>query len=161
MGPTRLLLRPSTAGEGCRAWRLSCLGPTPKRITRQLRGRHEGPEEVAPGPGLVRRRALEGFKTFNFQWGRRVLGQGRWSCDQRGWDRGDADLLSPRSHACNEAATGFDRPPLDPTYSPPRGMRLPAYIDDFLPVHNLAAWKTWDSISGSARTGVREGGGGG
>lgn len=85
----------------------------------------------------------ETLKTFNFRWGRRVLGQGAVVLlISDGWDRGDAELLrteiSRLQRSCsrliwlNPLLGGEQYEPLT------RGMRtaLP-YVDDFLPVHNL------------------------
>jgi len=87
----------------------------------------------------------EALKTFNFEWSRRVLGQGAVVLlISDGWDRGDAGLLqteiSRLQRSChrliwlNPLLGGEQYEPLT------RGMRtaLP-YIDDFLPVHNLAS----------------------
>lgn len=87
----------------------------------------------------------EALKEFNFDWGRRVLGQGAVVLlISDGWDRGEAELLrteiSRLQRSCyrliwlNPLLGGEQYEPLT------RGMRtaLP-YIDDFLPVHNLAS----------------------
>jgi uncharacterized protein with von Willebrand factor type A (vWA) domain len=85
----------------------------------------------------------ESLKTFNYEWGRRVLGQGAIVLlISDGWDRGDIDLLRRELDrlqlSCHRLIwlnplLGSD------TYEPlTRGIQaaLP-YIDDFLPVHNL------------------------
>lgn len=85
------------------------------------------------------------LKEFNFEWGRRVLGRGAivlFISD--GWDRGDIPLLAKEmarlQHNCHRLI--WLNPLLgSPEYEPlTRGMQaaLP-YIDDFLPVHNLAS----------------------
>ena len=87
----------------------------------------------------------DSLKTFNFQWGRRVLGRGAVVLlISDGWDRGDPDLLSvemKRLHLnchrliwLNPLLGASDYEPLT------RGMQaaLPQ-VDDFLPVHNLAS----------------------
>jgi uncharacterized protein with von Willebrand factor type A (vWA) domain len=87
----------------------------------------------------------ESLKTFNFDWGRRVLGRGAVVLIiSDGWDRGDVELLAHEmarlQRNCHRliwlnpllGATGYE--PLT------RGIQaaLP-HIDDFLPVHNLAS----------------------
>ena len=87
----------------------------------------------------------QAVKDFNFNWGRRVLG-GRAVVllISDGWDRGDPDLLQQEmarlSRSCYRLI--WLNPLLgSPDYQPlTRGMQaaLP-YVDDFLPVHNLAS----------------------
>jgi uncharacterized protein with von Willebrand factor type A (vWA) domain len=85
------------------------------------------------------------LKDFNFHWGRRVLGRGAVVLlISDGWDRGDAGLLSDElgrlQRSChrlvwlNPLLGSSDYEPLT------RGMQaaLP-FIDDFMPVHNLAS----------------------
>jgi uncharacterized protein with von Willebrand factor type A (vWA) domain len=87
----------------------------------------------------------ESLKAFNFEWGRRVLGRGAVVLViSDGWDRGDVDLLEREmarlKRNChrliwlNPLLGSQDYEPLT------RGIQaaLP-YIDDFLPVHNLAS----------------------
>lgn len=87
----------------------------------------------------------EALKTFNYQWGRRVLGQGAIVLIiSDGWDRGDITLLDreikrlqlscQRLIWLNPLIGSRDYQPLV------RGIQtvLP-HIDDFLPVHNLHA----------------------
>jgi uncharacterized protein with von Willebrand factor type A (vWA) domain len=119
------------------------------RITRQLRER-----DVDQALLLVSRqvpdwsggtRIGEALKTFNFVWGRRVLGQGAVVLlISDGWDRGDVGLLKKEiarlQRSCyrliwlNPLLGSHEYEPLT------RGMQaaLP-YVDDFLPVHNLAS----------------------
>jgi len=87
----------------------------------------------------------ESLKTFNFEWGRRVLGRGAVVLIiSDGWDRGDADLLKREmarlKRNCHRLI--WLNPLLGaPDYEPlTRGIQaaLP-HIDDFLPVHNLAS----------------------
>jgi len=87
----------------------------------------------------------ESLKTFNFEWGRRVLGHGAVVLIiSDGWDRGDADLLKGEmvrlKRNCNRLI--WLNPLLGAAdYEPlTRGIQaaLP-YIDHFLPVHNLAS----------------------
>lgn len=87
----------------------------------------------------------DALKTFNYEWGRRVLGQGAIVLIiSDGWDRGDIDLLR---HEMNRLQLSSQRliwlNPLlgSENYEPlTRGIQaaLP-YIDDFLPVHNLVS----------------------
>jgi uncharacterized protein with von Willebrand factor type A (vWA) domain len=118
-------------------------------ISRQLRGR-----DVDQALNQVARlvpdwsggtRIGEALKTFNFSWGRRVLGQGAVVLlISDGWDRGDVDLL--HSEIIRLQRSCYRLIWLNPLlgseqYEPlARGMQtaLP-YIDDFLPVHNLAS----------------------
>jgi uncharacterized protein with von Willebrand factor type A (vWA) domain len=87
----------------------------------------------------------EALKSFNFDWTRRVLGQGAIVLlISDGWDRGDVALLREEiarlQRSCyrliwlNPLLGSTDYEPLT------RGMQtaLP-FIDDFLPVHNLAS----------------------
>jgi len=87
----------------------------------------------------------ESLKYFNFEWGRRVLGRGAVVLMiSDGWDRGDSELLNREmarlKRSCqrviwlNPLLGASDYEPLT------RGIQaaLP-YIDDFLPVHNLAS----------------------
>lgn len=87
----------------------------------------------------------ETLKEFNFRWGRRVLGRGAVVLVvSDGWDRGDPDLLvremarlqasAHRVIWLNPLLGAADYAPLA------RGIReaLP-YVDDFLPVHDLAS----------------------
>lgn len=87
----------------------------------------------------------ESLKTFNFEWGRRVLGRGAVVLMiSDGWDRGDPDLLRREmarlKRNCHRLI--WLNPLLGaPDYEPlTRGIQaaLP-YIDNFLPVHNLAS----------------------
>lgn len=119
------------------------------RITRQLRRRNiddalrEASLVVHDWAGGTR--IGEALKTFNYNWARRVLGQGAIVIIiSDGWDRGDVALLAremDRLHrSChrliwlNPLLGAADYQPLV------RGIQaaLP-YIDDFLPVHNLAS----------------------
>ncbi len=119
------------------------------RITRPLAGRdveaalREVARAVPDWSGGTR--IGEALKTFNFEWGRRVLGHGAVVLlISDGWDRGEVDLLHREmarlQRSChrliwlNPLLGSQDYEPLT------RGMQtaLP-YIDDFLPVHNLAS----------------------
>jgi uncharacterized protein with von Willebrand factor type A (vWA) domain len=85
----------------------------------------------------------ESLKTFNYEWGRRVLGQGAIVLlISDGWDRGEIDLLRREMDrlqlSCHRLI--WLNPLLgSENYEPlTRGIQtaLP-YIDDFMPVHNL------------------------
>jgi uncharacterized protein with von Willebrand factor type A (vWA) domain len=87
----------------------------------------------------------ESLKTFNFEWGRRVLGRGAVVLIiSDGWDRGDVQLLAREMvrlrRSCHRVI--WLNPLLgSPEYEPlTRGIQaaLP-HIDNFLPVHNLAS----------------------
>ena len=117
------------------------------RITRQLQHKDldsalaEVAGEVTDWSGGTR--IGESIKSFNFDWGRRVLGRGAVVLlISDGWDRGDPDLLKEEMARLQRNVhrliwlnplLGSER------YEPlTRGMQaaLP-HIDDFLPVHNL------------------------
>jgi uncharacterized protein len=87
----------------------------------------------------------ESLKTFNFEWGRRVLGRGAVVLIiSDGWDRGDVNLLEQEmarlKRNCHRLI--WLNPLLGaPDYEPlTRGIQaaLP-HVNDFLPVHNLAS----------------------
>jgi uncharacterized protein with von Willebrand factor type A (vWA) domain len=87
----------------------------------------------------------ESLKAFNFNWGRRVLGRGAVVLIiSDGWDRGEPDLLAREmarlQRTCHRVI--WLNPLLgSPEYEPlTRGIQaaLP-FVDDFLPVHNLAS----------------------
>ncbi len=85
----------------------------------------------------------EALKSFNFEWGRRVLGQGAVvAVISDGWDRGEVSLLRREMERLRRGCSRllWLNPLLGtPGYRPlTRGMEaaLP-FIDDFLPVHNL------------------------
>ena len=133
------------------------------RITRQLRHRDpdralaEAAAAVADWGGGTR--IGEAIKRFNFDWGRRVLGQGAVVLViSDGWDRGDVDLLR---REVGRLARSCDRliwlNPLlgSPGYRPlTRGIRavLPL-VDDFLPVHNLESLDQLGRVLGSVSAG--------
>ena len=85
----------------------------------------------------------ESLKTFNYEWGRRVLGQGAIILViSDGWDRGNINLLRREMNRLQLSCRRLIwlNPLLgSPNYKPlTRGIQtaLP-YVDDFLPVHNL------------------------
>ncbi|BCX04055.1 MAG: hypothetical protein KatS3mg053_1993 [Candidatus Roseilinea sp.] len=119
------------------------------RITRQLRQRsvdralRDVSRAVTDWSGGTR--IGEALKMFNYRWARRVMRSSAVVLIiSDGWDRGDPDLLRREmarlQRSCrrviwlNPLLGGADYQPLA------RGMQtaLP-YIDDFLPVHNLAS----------------------
>jgi uncharacterized protein len=119
------------------------------RITHQLKQRNldralrEVSRAVPDWSGGTR--IGDALRAFNFDWGRRVLGHGALTLViSDGWDRGDVNLL--RSEIArlqrNSRRLIWLNPLLgSPEYEPlTRGIQaaLP-YIDDFLPVHNLAS----------------------
>ncbi|MFW6042097.1 MAG: vWA domain-containing protein [Chloroflexota bacterium] len=119
------------------------------RITRQLRGReleralHDVSHSVEDWSGGTRIGAA--LKRFNFEWARRVLGQGAVvMLISDGWDRGDPELL--RTEVARLQRSCYRLIWLNPLlgserYEPlTRGIQaaLP-HVDDFLPVHNLAS----------------------
>ncbi len=94
---------------------------------------------------LMEAKFREALKDFNFQWGRRVLGRGAVVIIiSDGWDRGDPALAAREMARLQRTCYRLIwlNPLLGaPEYEPlTRGMQaaLP-YVDDFLPVHNLAS----------------------
>jgi uncharacterized protein with von Willebrand factor type A (vWA) domain len=94
----------------------------------------------------------EALQTFNYDWSRRVLGQGAVVLlISDGWDRGDPALLGTEiarlQRSCHRLI--WLNPLLGSEQYEPltRGMQaaLP-YIDDFLPVHNLASLEDLASL---------------
>jgi len=119
------------------------------RITRQLRRRNVD-EALREASAVVHdwaggTRIGEAIKTFNYQWARRVLGQGAIvMIISDGWDRGDIALLEremDRLHrSCHRLI--WLNPLLGATDYQPlvRGIKVALpHVDDFLPVHNLAS----------------------
>ncbi|MCP4361620.1 MAG: VWA domain-containing protein [Chloroflexi bacterium] len=119
------------------------------RITRQLHGRdidhslNEVADQVHDWSGGTR--IGESLKTFNYNWGRRVLGRGAIVLlISDGWDRGDPDLLREEIGRLQRSCYRLIwlNPLLGSAQYEPltRGMQaaLP-HIDDFLPVHNLVS----------------------
>ena len=85
----------------------------------------------------------EALRTFNFRWGRRVLGRGAVTMViSDGWDRGDVALLGAEIARLQRSSWRLIwlNPLLgSPEYQPlTRGIQAAVpFIDDFLPVHNL------------------------
>lgn len=119
------------------------------RITRQLRG-HELDHALREVSRAVQdwsggTRIGDALKAFNFEWGRRVLGGGAVVVlISDGWDRGEVGVLRGEMARLQRSSHRLIwlNPLLgSPDYEPlTRGMQtaLP-FIDDFLPVHNLAS----------------------
>ena len=119
------------------------------RITRQLKERdleralREVSRTVPDWSGGTR--IGDVLRTFNFEWGRRVLSGGAFTLViSDGWDRGDPAILGEEIARLqrNSRRLIWLNPLLgSPDYEPlTRGIQaaLP-FIDDFLPVHNLAS----------------------
>ncbi len=119
------------------------------RITRQLRERNldralrEVSHVVPDWSGGTR--IGEALRSFNFEWGRRVLGHGALTLViSDGWDCGEPSLLREEIARLQRSSRRLIwlNPLLGaPEYEPlTRGIQtaLP-YIDDFMPVHNLAS----------------------
>jgi uncharacterized protein with von Willebrand factor type A (vWA) domain len=119
------------------------------RITRELtrRGTAQGvlavPQRVPDWGGGTR--IGEALRTFNVRWARRVMRHGPVVLlISDGWDRGEPDVLRREMarlrRSCHRLI--WLNPLLgSPDYQPlTRGMQsaLP-FVDDFLPVHNLAS----------------------
>ena len=117
------------------------------RISRQLRQRdvdlalRQATDRIVDWGGGTR--IGESLRRFNYDWARRVLGQGAVVMVMSdGWDRGDVEMLERETarlrRSCDRLV--WLNPLLgSPGYQPlTRGIRriLP-WIDDFLPVHNL------------------------
>lgn len=119
------------------------------RITRQLQKRNvddalaEATHAVHDWAGGTR--IGDAIKSFNYDWGRRVLNQGAIVLIiSDGWDRGDIDLLGHEMDRLHRSCYRLIwlNPLLGSTNYEPlvRGIQaaLP-HIDDFLPVHNLSS----------------------
>ena len=122
------------------------------RITRHLHRRQVDevvpriPHQIPDFAGGTR--IGETLSRFNRRWGRRVLGHGAVVLlISDGWDRGEPELLAREmAHLQRTAHRVIWLNPLlgSPDYLPlTRGMQaaLP-FVDDFLPVHNLASLDT-------------------
>jgi hypothetical protein len=117
------------------------------RVTRQIRRKDidEAFREVGAavqdwGGGT---RIGDALKTFNYHWGRRVLGGGAVVLlISDGWDRGNVDLLEQEMARLQRSCFRLIwlNPLLaSPDYEPlTRGLQAAlAYVDDFMPMHNL------------------------
>lgn len=119
------------------------------RITRQLRQRDidaaldQITASVQDWAGGTR--IGEALKTFNYEWGRRVLGQGAIVLIiSDGWDRGDINLLRremARLQLSSQRLIWLNPLLGSESYEPlTRGIQVALpHIDDFLPVHNLTS----------------------
>jgi uncharacterized protein with von Willebrand factor type A (vWA) domain len=147
---SRILLQfVHTISNGLRDVEAFVFGTRLTRITRLLRER-----DIDDAVGDVSKQVVdwsggtrigETLKEFNYLWARRVLGRGAVVLlISDGWDRGDSEMLGREmarlQRACHRLI--WLNPLLgSPDYQPlTRGMQaaLP-YVDDFLPVHNLAS----------------------
>jgi uncharacterized protein with von Willebrand factor type A (vWA) domain len=97
------------------------------------------------------------LRTFNYEWSRRVLGQGAVAIIiSDGWDRGDIGLLETEVTRLSRSVSRLMwlNPLLGaPDYEPlVRGIQaaLP-YVDDFLPLHNLLSLEQLALELGSLR----------
>lgn len=129
------------------------------RITRQLRKRDvdraitEVVDAVEDWSGGTR--IGEAIKSFNFQWGRRVLRSGATVVIiSDGWDRGDPVLLAQEMARLQRSCRRLIwlNPLLGaPGYQPlTQGIRaaLP-FVDNFLPVHNLQSLEALAELLGA------------
>jgi len=136
-----------TLGQGMRNVETFVFGTRLTRITRLLEHK-DVDEAVDLVGGMVLdwgggTRIGDAIKTFNWDWGRRVLGRGAVVLlISDGWDRGDPELLGREMARLQRSAHRLIW--LNPllgmaNYQPlTRGLQaaLP-HVDDFLPVHNL------------------------
>lgn len=147
---TRLLLHFLHSVEsGLQGAEVFVFARTLTRVTHSLR--HRDPDTAVSG---VRQQVEEWsggthighcLHTFNTQWARRVMGQGAIVLIiSDGWDRGEPEVLGREMERLQRASYRLIwlNPLLgSPRYQPlTRGIQaaLP-YVDDFLPVHNLAS----------------------
>jgi hypothetical protein len=132
------------------------------RISRHLRHK-DVDESLDQVSGVVRdwmggTRIGETLKSFNFLWARRVLGRGAVVLIiSDGWDRGNLDLLAREIARLQRAAYRLIwlNPLLGSTdYKPvQRGMSVAMpFVDDFLPVHNLASLEQLGDVLSSIAT---------
>ncbi len=147
---TRMMLFFAYAlGEGARNVETFVFGTRLTRLTRELRGRsveaalERAAKAVPDWSGGTR--IGESLRAFNFAWGRRVrVGSAVVLIISDGWDRGDEDLLRREMARLQRSAHRviWLNPLLgDAAYEPlTKGMKAAlSFIDDFLPVHNLAS----------------------
>ncbi len=119
------------------------------RISRQLQNRdvdlalRQAADAIVDWGGGTR--IGESFKRFNYDWGRRVLGRGAIVIVlSDAWDRGDVELLERETARLKRSCQRLMwlNPLLGSAgYQPlTRGIRrVMPYLDDFMPVHNLAS----------------------
>jgi uncharacterized protein len=147
-----LLLFAHAMAEWHRAVELFAFSTRLTRITRQFLGR--SPDQALSGLQHTVRdwsggtRIGEALRTFNMEWGRRVLRRGPTVLlISDGWDLGDPELLKAEMARLKRSC--FRLIWLNPLVGSPgyepltRGMRaaLP-YVDDFLSVRNMASLET-------------------
>ena len=119
------------------------------RVTRQFAAARAGAAlhrlVAAVGDWSSGTRIGEAIRTFNIEWGRRVLSRGPVVLlISDGWDLGEPDLLAREMARLQRSVSRLIwlNPLLgSPGYEPlTRGMRaaLP-FVDDFLPIHNMAS----------------------
>jgi len=138
-------------GLSARAWRVETFlfATRLTRVTRELRRRETRaavrriPSRVPDWGGGTR--IGDALRTFNTRWSRRVMGHGPvLLLISDGWDRGEPDVLRremARLHRSSHRLIWLNPLLGSPEYRPlTRGMQaaLP-FVDDFLPVHNLAS----------------------
>lgn len=145
---SRILLQfVHTISNGLRDVEAFVFGTRLTRVTRLLRER-----DIDEAVSAVSKQVLdwsggtrigETLKSFNYTWGRRVLGRGAVVLlISDGWDRGNSDLLGREMQRLQRSCHRLIwlNPLLgSPGYQPlTKGMQaaLP-FVDDFLPVHNL------------------------
>lgn len=147
---SRILLQfVHTISNGLRDVEAFVFGTRLTRITRHLRQRDIDESIDAVARQVVDwnggTRIGDAVKSFNFRWGRRVLGRGTVVLlISDGWDRGEPQVLQREIGRLQRSCYRLIwlNPLLgNPNYQPLTvGMQaaLP-YIDDFLPVHNLVS----------------------
>lgn len=147
---SRILIQFTHAlGQGVRSVETFVFGTRLTRITRLLE--HKDIDEAVDQVGATvldwggGTRIGDALKSFNWDWGRRVLGHGTVVLlISDGWDRGDPELLGREMARLQRSAHRVIW--LNPllgmaNYQPlTRGLQaaLP-HVDDFLPVHNLVS----------------------
>jgi uncharacterized protein with von Willebrand factor type A (vWA) domain len=147
---SRVLLQFAYAvGRASERFEAFAFGTRLTRLSRHLRARQvdvaldRATAAIADWGGGTR--IGDSLRTFNYLWARRVLGQGATVLIvSDGWDRGDVTLLDREmarlSRSCHRLI--WLSPLLgDPDYEPlTRGIQAALkWVDDFLPVHNLAS----------------------
>jgi uncharacterized protein with von Willebrand factor type A (vWA) domain len=119
------------------------------RISRQLRHKDPDAAIAAVSSHVVDwaggTRIGEALRTFNRHWARRVMGQGAIVIIiSDGWDRGDVELLRTEMERLQRASYRllWLNPLLGSANYRPLTQGIQAalpYVDDFLPIHNLAS----------------------
>jgi uncharacterized protein with von Willebrand factor type A (vWA) domain len=133
------------------------------RITRELRKR-DADAAVAAAAGSVQdwsggTRIGEVMQTFNQHWARRVMGQGAIvMVISDGWDRGDPVLLSREMERLQRQSYRllWLNPLLGSQGYQPLTQGIQAvlpYVDDFLPIHNLASLQSLAGVLNDVQEG--------